>query len=43
MMELFIVISYNCQRNMIKIWIGMIEQLFDLVLVQYLIYLAKEN
>ena len=43
MMDLFIVASYNCQRNMTKIWAGMIEQLFDLVLVQYLIYLAKEN
>ena len=42
MMDLFIVASYNCQRNMIKIWAGMIEQLFDIVLVQYLIYLAKD-
>ena len=41
MMDLFIVVSYNCQRNMTKIWAGMIEQLFDLVLVQYLIYLAR--
>ena len=31
MMDLFIVISYNCQRNMSKIWAGMLEQLFDLV------------
>ena len=43
MIDLFIVASYNCQRNMTKIWAGMTEQLFDLVLVQYLIYLAKEN
>ena len=43
MMDLFIVASYNCQRNMSNIWAGMIEQLFDLVLVQYLIYLTKEN
>ena len=43
MMDLFIVASYNCQRNITKIWEGMIEQLSDLVLVQYLIYLAKEN
>ena len=43
MMDLFIVASYDCQRNMTKIWAGMIEQLFDLVSVRYLIYLAKEN
>ena len=43
MMDLFIVASYHYQRNMTKIWAGMIEQLFDLVLVQYLVYLAKEN
>ena len=43
MMDLFIVASYDCERNTTKIWAGMIEQLFDLVLVQYLIYLAKEN
>ena len=43
MMDLLKVASYDCQRNMTKIWAGMIEQLFDLVLVQYLIYLAKEN
>ena len=43
MMDLFIVSSYDCQRNMTKIWAEMIEQLFDLILVQYLIYLAKEN
>ena len=43
MIDLFIVASYNCQRNMTKIWAGMTEQLFDLVLIQYLIYLAKEN
>ena len=43
MMDLFIVSSYNCQRNVTKIWAGMIEQLFDRVLVQYLIYLVKEN
>ena len=42
MMDLFIVPSYDCQRNMTKIWAGMTEQLFDLVLVQYLIYLARE-
>ena len=43
MMDLFIVPSYDCQRKMTKIWKGMTEQLFDLVLVQYLIYVAKEN
>ena len=43
MMDLFIAASYDCQRNMTKIWAGMIEQLFDLVLVQCLIYLAKDN
>ena len=43
MMDLFVVSSYNCQRNITKISAGMIEQLFDLVLVQYLIYLVKEN
>ena len=43
MMDLFIVVSYNYQRNITKIWAGMIEWLFDLVFVQYLIYLEKEN
>ena len=43
MIDLLIVDSYNCQRNITKIWAGTIEQFFDLVLVQYLIYLAKEN
>ena len=43
MMDLFIVASYNCQRNITKIWAGMMERLFDPVLVQYLTYLAKEN
>ena len=43
MIDLFIVSSYNYQRNITKIWAGMIDQLFDLLLVQYLIYLVKEN
>ena len=43
MIDLFIVSSHNCQKNITKIWAGMIEQLFDLLLVQYLIYLVKEN
>ena len=43
MMDLFTVVSHNCQRNITKIRAGIIEQMFDQVLVQYLIYLAKEN
>ena len=43
MMDPFIVASYNCQKNMTKIWEGMIKQLFALVLAQYLMCFAKQK